>query len=180
MKEVETDFKLFGEIKSLSFDRIKTCAILEYSTSDEARKALPNIHEQIRPFATYKLNAIIVDEDKANDILQKIKENERIELPNIGASTPAEALYQQSKIPPRKNVDRRNFEKKFAAKKEESPKNSLPELDKLFRKTITKPHLYYLPRSKEEVEKLRIKQSNTDSLKSVSYTHLTLPTIYSV
>ena len=52
-----------------------------------------------------------------------------------------------------------NFLKKKNAKQKE-----VDDIDKIFKKTVTKPHIYYLPLSEEEVKAKKKKREESEKI----------------
>jgi len=77
-------------------------------------------------------------------------------------------LYKQQQTSDKKVIK----DEKFNKNEENNTNTNIEQpktLEDLFKKTVTKPHLYYLPLSDEQVqEKLKLRKSNVNNVNLVS------------
>jgi len=97
---------------------------------------------------------LIVDFVTESEILRAMEKNHT----NSNSSTDKDRLAMlKAQIKPNENFPNTNNLKSTDIQTQEEP---VKTLDTLFRKTETKPHIYYLPLSEQEVQEKRLNMIN--------------------
>ena len=97
---------------------------------------------------------LIVEFVPESEILQAMEKNQSS---STSINEKDKLAFLKAQIKPNENLLNTNPVKAINNESEEEP---VKTLDSLFRKTETKPHIYYLPLSEVEVQEKRLKLTN--------------------
>jgi len=155
-----------GTISKFWMDQIKTHCYVTYSTVEESNNTRKILYNTIWPKGGKRLIAEFVNESEVDKAINTNKSpldpSAQAGTQNGSTNPTSPAAKTEQHVPAQTHEIEAN-EKSFSGQKQKHEDNSasrreepLKTLDQLFRKTVTKPQLYYLPLSKEEVrEKIR-------------------------
>ncbi|MCO5611163.1 hypothetical protein L7F22_065413 [Adiantum nelumboides] len=165
LKAVKDLLAEFGECVDFWMDQIKTHCYVTYSKVEEAVAARNGLYDRQWPPSFG--NLLVADFVEATEV--KIRSDGTFEKMSAPASTTPRGFPNHSpalgtmhghpntlvSVPPLR-------ERQFVQAPIKDPEPPVPTLDDLFRRTTTKPHIYYLPLTDEQVAEKLAAAKNKD------------------
>ena len=137
----------YGHIVSFWMDTIKTHCYVTYETISEATNARNDLYNRVWPPTTGR--PLIAE------FISEILSREYIQIENSGGLPQVDKSQEVSR-PPTSHESTTTGERIItpmdSAKEISMPQPVSKSLDELFRRTVTRPALYYLPLTKRQIE----------------------------